>query len=194
MGRLPTIRTRSKNLRGHYIGFRKIDDQWFRFDDRVVHRVNIMWEYSVNLVVYQRNDTPVFMTAVDLSVIPQLQKAVVLNCRNSGGNGNDKQTNKQTSLQRPPLITPSTNDGNTVQSPENLPSIEKPQRVQPYQWNKDYVVCYAPDSTSSSEKGREFRTNSDTNYIPPKSTGTFWPNISNLSSHQMLLQSSIEAV
>ena len=180
VGRLPTICTRSKNLHGHYIGFRKIDDQWFCFDERVVHRVNIMWEYSVNLVVYRHNDTLAFMTAVDLSAIPQLQKAVVLNRRNSGGNSNDKQTDKQTSSQRPPLITPSTSDGNAVQSPKNLPSIEKPERVQPYQQNKDYVVYYAPDSTSSSEEGREDHTHSDSDYIPSKSTGTFWPNISKL--------------
>ena len=91
-----------------------------------------MQEYNVNLVVYQHNDTPAFITAVDLSVIPQLQKAVVLNHKNSGGNGNDNETSKQTSLQRPPLITPSATDGNAVDSPKNLPSIEKPERVQPY--------------------------------------------------------------
>ena len=153
-----------------------------------------MWEYNVNLVVYRCNDTPAFITPVDLSVIPQVQKAVVLNCKNSGGNGNDNETSKQTSLQRPPLITSSATDGNAVDSPKNLSSIEKPKRVQPYQQNKDYVIYYEANSTSSSEEAMEECTHSDTNYIPSKSAGTFWPNISQLCAHRMLLQSTIEAL
>ena len=77
---------------GHYIGFRKINDEWFHFDDGVVHRVQILHKYNVNLVVYRRNDTPAFMPPVDLSGIPHLQKSVVLNRKNSGGDANDKKT------------------------------------------------------------------------------------------------------
>ena len=129
VGRLPIVRTRSKNVCGHYIGFRKINDKWFCFDDGVVHRVQILREYNVNLVVYRRNDTPAFMPAVDLSGIPHLQKSVVLNRKNSGGEANDNKNTNGTSSQRPPLITPSSTDGNGVQSVGNLPSIEKPQRM-----------------------------------------------------------------
>ena len=193
-GRLPTIRTRSKNVRGHYIGFRKINDEWFCFDDGVVHRVQIQQEFNVNLVVYRRNDTPAFMPPVDLSGIPHLQKSVVLNRKNSSGDANDNKTTNGTSSQRPPLITPSSTDGNGVRSAANLPSIEKPQRMQPYRRNKDYVVYYAPNSTSSSEEPMEDRTHSDTDYIPPKSAGIFCLNICHLCSHVILCQWSIEGL
>ena len=185
---------RSKNVRGHYIGFRKINDKWFRFDDGVVHRVQILHEYNVNLVVYRRNDAPAFMPPVDLSGIPHLQKSVVLNCKNSGGDANDKKNTNDTSSQRPPLITPLSTDGNGVRSAGNLPSIEKPQRMQPYRWNKDYIVYYTPNSTSSSEEPMEDGTHSDTHYIPPKSAGIFWPNICHLCIHVMLCQWSIEGL
>ena len=180
MGRLPTICTRSKNVRGHYIGFRKINDEWFHFDDGVVHRVQIQQEYNVNLVVYRRNDTPAFMPPVDLSGIPHLQKSVVLNRKNSSGEANANKNTSGPSSQRPPLIAPSSSDGNVVRSVGNLPSIEKPKRTQPYRCNKDYVVYYAPDSNSSSEEPMEDRTHSDTEYIPPKSAGIFWLNICHL--------------
>ena len=86
------------------------------------------------------------MPPVDLSGIPHLQKSVVLNWKNSSGDANDNKNTNSPSSQRPPLITPSSTDGNVVQSVGNLPSIEKPQRMQPYRRNKDYVVYYAPDS------------------------------------------------
>ena len=95
---------RSKNVHGHYIRFRKINDEWFRFDDSVVHRVQIQQEYNVNLVVYRRNDTPAFMPPVDLSGIPHLQKSVVLNRKNSSGDANDNKNTNGPSSQRPPLI------------------------------------------------------------------------------------------
>ena len=72
------------------------------------------------------------MPSVDLSGIPHLQISVVLNHKNSGGDSNDKNSTNDTSSQRPPLITPSTTDGNGVWSAGNLPSIEKPQSMQPY--------------------------------------------------------------
>ena len=193
VGRLPTICTRSKNVRGHYIGFRKINDKWFRFDDGVV-RVQIQHEYNVNLVVYRRNDTPAFMPPVDLSGIPHLQKSVVLNRKNSSGDTNDNKNTNGTSSQRPPLITLSSTDGNEVRSVGNLPSIEKPQRTQSYRWNKEYIVYYAPNSTSSSEEPMENCTHSDTDYILPKSAGIYWPNICHLSSHVILCQCFIEGL
>ena len=153
-----------------------------------------MCEYSVNLGVYRCNDTPAFMPSVDLSGIPHLKKSVVLNCKNSGSDSNDKYTTNDTSSQRPPLITPLTTDGNGVWSAGNLLSIEKPQRTQPYRRNKDYIIYYAPDSTSSSEEAMEDRTHSDTDYIPPKSAGIFCLNIFQLCLQGMLCQSSIEAV
>ena len=192
--RLPTICTRSKNVCGHYIRFRKINGEWFRFDDGVVHQVQIQREYNVNLVVYRWNDTPAFMPPVDLSGIPHLQKSVVLNWKNSSGDTNDNKNTNGTSSQRPPLITPSSTDGNGVCSAGNLPSIEKPQRMQPYRQNKDYVVYYAPDSTSSSEEPMEDCTHSDTDYIPPKSAGIFYLNICHLCSHVILCQWSIEGI
>ena len=192
--RLPTIRTRSKNVRGHYIRFRKINDEWFRFDDGVVHQVQIQWEYNVNLVVYRRNDTPAFMPPVDLSGIPHLQKSVVLNLKNSSGDANDNKNTNGPSSQRPPLITPSSTNANVGQSVGNLPSIEKPQRMQAYRQNKDYVVYYAPDSNSSSEEPMKDHTHSDTDYIPPKSAGIFCLNICHLCSHVILCQWSIEGL
>ena len=113
VGRLLTG-TRSKNVCGHYIGFRKITDEWFRFDEGVVHRVQIQWEYNVNLVVYRRNDTPAFMPPVDLSGFPHLQKSVVLNRKNSSCEANANKNTNGPSSQRPPLITPSSSDGNVV--------------------------------------------------------------------------------
>ena len=181
-------------MHGHYIGFRKINEEWFHFDDGVIHRVQILCEYNVNLVVYRRNDTLTFIPSVDLSGIPHLQKSVVLNRKNSGGDGNDKKNTNNTSSQRPPLITPSTTDGNGVWSASNLPSIEKPQRMQPYRRNKDYVVFYAPDSTSSSEEPMEDCTHSDSDYIPPKSAGIFCPNIFHLCLHVMFCQCSIKGL
>ena len=181
-------------MRGHYIGFRKINDERFCFNDAVVHQVQILREYNVNLVVYRRNDTPAFLPPIDLSGIPHLQKSVVLNRKNSGVNTNDKKNTNDTSSQRPPLITPSSTDGNGVWSASNLSSIEKPQGTQPYRQNKDYIVYYTPNSTSSSEEPMEDHTHSDTDYIPPKSAGIFWPNICHLCVHVMLCQWSMKVL
>ena len=120
------------------------------------------------------------MPPVDLSGIPHLQKSVVLNRKNSSGEANANKNTNGPSSQRPPLITPSSSDGNVVQTAGNLPSIEKPKRTQPYRHNKDYIVYYALDSNSSSEEPMEDHTHSDTEYIPPKSAGIFCLNICHL--------------
>ena len=81
----------------------------------------------MNLVVYRRNDTPAFMPPVDLSGIPHLQKSVVLNRKNSSGDAKDNKNTNGTSSQRPPLITPSSSDGNGVQSVGDLPQLRSPR-------------------------------------------------------------------
>ena len=76
---LPTVRTRDCSLHAHYIAFQKMGDQWFCFNDGVVHKVNLLQTYSINLVIYRLENTEGYNPPMDLSSIPELGKSVVLN-------------------------------------------------------------------------------------------------------------------
>ena len=168
VGRLPTSRTRSRNVRGHYIGFRRMGQQWYRFDDGVVHKINIQRRYNVNLVFYRRQDIPPFISGADLSRIPTLGKVTVLNRKPSLRNAQDGDKKPDISS-RPPLITPAAEKASPkIMTP--LP-VEHPERIQPSRHHKDYVVYYPYDSLSSSDDEIIDRTHRDEEYKPPKNKG-----------------------
>ena len=163
------------SVRGHYIGFRKIGAQWFRFDDAVVHQVNLLQSYCINLAIYRRQDTPGYDMSTDLTIIPQLQKSIILNRRNSQSNNFTEDPNSSNSI-KPPLISPNNSDLPADPDPPKTPVIklEKPTCSQPYRSKKKYVVYYGMDSQSSSDEGKPDRTHPDEEYVPPSAKGTKW--------------------
>ena len=74
VGRLPTTQTRDCSVRAHYIGFHKMGNNWYRFDDVVVHKVTLMCAYSVNLVIYCMPEVPAYDPPMSLDAIPELRK------------------------------------------------------------------------------------------------------------------------
>lgn len=179
VGRLPTSRTRSRNVRGHYIGFRRINDNWYRFDDAVVHQINRQNSYSVNLVIYRRQDVPQFISGSDLSCIHVLGPVTILNRKSATANvkdsmskDNEDNVNGSERL-KPPLITPSKESPKESTKYSTPLKPEHPDRVQPSRGNKDFVIYYAYDSLSSSDEEPVDRTHTDHEYIPPRNKGNY---------------------
>ena len=174
IGRLPSLPSSSRqgrsSVRGHYIGFHKIGVQWFRFDDAVVHRVTLLHSYSINLAIYRRLDTPGYDTSTDLTIIPKLQKSIILNRRNSQSR-NITEDPKSSESNKPPLI--SGNDPDLDPHPPKTPAIkpERPTHSQPYRSKKEYVVYYGMDSQSSSDEAKPDHTHPDEEYVPPSNKG-----------------------
>ena len=55
-GQLPTFATRDYHIREHYIAFKKVNDTFIRFNDGMVHEVELEVDYTVNLLFYQHDD------------------------------------------------------------------------------------------------------------------------------------------
>ena len=176
VGRLPSLPSSSRrgcsSVRGHYIGFCKIGAQWFRFDNAVVHRVTLLHSYCINLTIYRRRDTPGYDTSTDLTIIPELQKSVILNRHNSQSN-NITEDPKSSNSSKPPIISGNDPDLAPHPEPPKTPAIkpERPTRSQPYRSKKEYVVYYGMDSQSSSDEGKPDRTHPDEEYVPPSNKG-----------------------
>ena len=174
VGRLPTRGRTHRNVRGHYIGFRKIGPNWYRFDDGVVHRVDLQAHYNVNLVMYRHQDTPAFISGADLSSVPVLGKVTILNRKpkpfvpQPQDNDIPDEVPENT---RPPLITKTDPEPKSAEKSSNTLKPERPQRHQPSRANKAYVLYYAPDSLSSSQEDIVDKTHSDSEYIPPNKKG-----------------------
>ena len=142
--------------------------EWYRFNDRVVHKINIQRRYNVNLVFYKCQDIPAFISGSHLSGIPTLGKVTVLNRKITAANGQDAGKGPDKSL-RPPLITPAPE---TPAPKINTPlPVEHPERVQPSRHNKEYVAYYTYDSLSSSDDEIIDRTHRDEEYKPPRNKG-----------------------
>ena len=127
-----SFRRGRSSVRGHYIGFRKIGAQWFRFDDAVVHRVTLLHSYCINLTIYRRRDTPGYDTSTDLTIIPELQKSVILNRCNSQSN-NVTEDPKSSNSSKPPVISGNDPDLGPHPQPPKTPAIkpERPTHSQP---------------------------------------------------------------
>ena len=189
VGRLPTRGRTRKNVRGHYIGFRKIGPNWYRFDDGVVHRIDLQPHYNVNLIMYRRYDTPAFISAADLSSIPVLGKVTVLNRKPKSVVSDPQEDLQQADLPesgRPPLITKSDPQPKSSQTSPKPLKPERPQRQQPSRGNKAYILYYTPDSLSSSEEDIVDKTHIDTDYIPPDQKGMLIFKFNYVNAHNWL--------
>ena len=56
VGQLPTIATHDYRICGHYIAFKKVNDTFIRFNDGMVHEVELEDDYTVNLLFYRHDD------------------------------------------------------------------------------------------------------------------------------------------
>ena len=172
VGRLPTTRTRDRSVRAHYVAFRKMGDTWYRFDDGVVHRINLMRAYSVNLVIYRMAQVPAYDLPMSLAAVPELGKSVILNCKPSETPQNAPTPSVQNPI-RPSLITPterrSSDVGNSM--PSNAMRPERPTRIQLSWRNKDFVVYFGLDSQSSGDEAPPDRTHPDSDYVPDTNRG-----------------------
>ena len=172
VSRLPTTRTRDRSVRAHYIAFCKMGDTWYRFNDGVVHRINLMCAYSVNLVIYCMAQVPAYDPPMSLAAVPELSKSVILN-RKASETPQNPPTPSVGNPIRPSLITPtekrSSDVGNSM--PSNAMRPERPTRIQPSQRNKDFVVYFGLDSQSSGDEAPPDRTHPDSDYVPDTNRG-----------------------
>ena len=154
-------------VQGHYIAFRCIEDSWYRFDDSVVHKVDLNHSYSVNLVIYRRHDMPPYICAASLAGVKTLTRSVPLNRKPK-----PKVTDNETSSSsRPPLITPDEHTSPITRSATRSMKVENPTQSQPNRGNKSYVIYYGIGSDSSSDENIEDKTHFDSEYVQPKSKG-----------------------
>ena len=171
--RLLTVRLRESKWHGHYIAFRKMGDQWLRFDDAVVHRVQLQRNYNVNLVIYRHQDRDPYISPLDLTQIPSLGRSVILNRKTTSAQSVAPPDKSSPASSRPSLITyeagPSTIE--PVDSPMIKPKM--PTHQQPGRASKEYVVYYGIDSKSSDEENSVDRTHPDSEYIPENPKGTY---------------------
>ena len=204
VGRLPVspLSSKAKTVQAHYIAFRKIDEEWFRFDDAVVHRVELQQRYSVSLIVYRQARVPAYFNHVDLDNVPMLQRSRILNRRNSESQKKETETKDAENVEqptpsnfasklrhRPSLITPDSEDvGRKKRSAVEL-KPEKPTRVQPSRRNKDLTVYYALESESSDYDTPDDAKNADSDYIPQEAPGQYMCriNVSNICITSRLL-------
>ena len=56
VGQLPTIATRDYRIPGHCIAFKKVNNTFIKFNDGMVHEVELEVDYTVNLLFYWRAD------------------------------------------------------------------------------------------------------------------------------------------
>ena len=142
-----------------------------------------MRAYNINLAIYCRYDTPGYDMLMDLTIILELGKPVILNRHKTDENT----SNVDDSLDnggKPALISGDQADVASSSTKSDSTSLqpEHPTHSQPYRSKKDYVVYYAMDSDSSSDELRPDKTHPDQEYIPPSLKGTlsqgmFHPNI-----------------
>ena len=147
-------------------------DTWYRFDDGVGHRINLMHVYSVNLVIYHMAEVPPYDLPMSLAAVPELGKSVILNRKKT----ETPQNAPTPSLQnpgRPSLITPtettSSDVGNSMASNGIRP--ERPMCMQPSRRNKDFVVYFGLDSQSSGEEAPPDCTHPDSDFVPNTNRG-----------------------
>ena len=179
VARLRQSRTSCSSVQGHYIAFRHIEDSWYRFDDSVVHKVDLNRSYSVNLVIYRKHDMLPYICAASLAGVKTLSRSVPLNQKPKPKVSEDKTS----SSSRPPLIMPDECTSLKRSSASGSLKLEVPTRSQPNRGNKSYIVYYGIGSDSSSDENIEDKTHSDSEYVQPKSRGktmqcTFLLNIS----------------
>ena len=143
---------------------------WYRFDDAVVHEVTLKASYNVNLVIYHRNDQPMYQAPADLSAVPRLGRTVVLNRKMSTDSPTNHGSSTSNVSGRPPLITPKVaSRGSAVNSMPLKP--EHPTRTQPPRHRKDYTMYYDINSASSEEENSIDKMHPDTGYTPEKAKG-----------------------
>ena len=159
--------------RGHYITFRKIREQWLRFDDAVIHCVQLQRSYNVNLVIYRHQDRDAYVSPLDLTQIPSLGRSVILNRKTPSAQLVALSQKSSPTSGRPSLITyeagPSTRDpiDSAMMKPE-MPTHQQPGRA-----SKEYVVYYGVDSQSSDKENSIDKTHPDSEYIPDNPKGTY---------------------
>ena len=173
-----TVRTRDRSLRAHYIGFHKMGDDWFHFNDAVIHKVNLLRSYCINLIIYRLENIEAYEPSMDLSGIPQLGKSVALNKRansyitsedNTGNINNGGSVNSAGSSRRgTPALINNDNDNVPMLANNTEPRPELPLYIQPSHRHKDFIVYFAPDSQSSGEEAPPNRTHPDDDYMLPK--------------------------
>ena len=157
-------------------------DGWYRFDDGVVHKVNIGCAYSVNMVFYRLSTVPAYKPPMSLESILELGKSIILNWKKSGQDNNIEPSNNKNLCSSgsmnegpPPLISsqPSTSTNGATHSESQTLGPEILTRRQPSRGSKDFVVYFGADSQSSVDETPPDRTHPDTDYIPDDNTGSF---------------------
>ena len=70
VGQLPTIATHDYCIRGHYIAFKKVNDMFIRFNNGMVHEVELEVVYTVNLLFYWHDDVQPMVWDLNFHKIP----------------------------------------------------------------------------------------------------------------------------
>ena len=74
VGQLPTIATHDYRICRHYIAFKKVNDTFVRFNDGLVHKVELEVDYTVNLLFYQRDDVQLMVWDLNFCKIPHYHR------------------------------------------------------------------------------------------------------------------------
>ena len=74
LGQLPTIATRDYRIHGHYIAFKKVNDMFIRFNDGMVHEVELEVDYTVNLLFYRCDDVQPMVWDLNFRKIPHYHR------------------------------------------------------------------------------------------------------------------------
>ena len=167
------VRLHESKRCGHYIAFRKIEEQWLWFDDAVIHHVQLQRSYNVNLVIYRSQDRDAYISPLDLMQIPSLGRSVILNRKTPNAQSVAPSQKSSSTSGRPSLIMyeagSSTRD--TIDSAMMKP--EMPTHQQPGRASKEYVVYYGVDSQSSDKENSIDKTHPNSEYIPDNPKGTY---------------------
>ena len=74
VNRRKTLTTRESKETGHYICYKYVNGILLRFDDVLVNRVDLLYQYYINLIMYRRYDIDAHKWEIDLGFIEHLNQ------------------------------------------------------------------------------------------------------------------------
>ena len=79
--RRKALTSRESKETGHYICYKYVNGILLHFDDALVHRVDLLYQYNINLIMYRRYDIDAHKWEIELGFIEHLnQVAFGLRC------------------------------------------------------------------------------------------------------------------
>ena len=67
--RRKALTTRESKETGHYICYKYVNGILLRFDDVLVNRVDLLYQYNINLIMYRRYDIDTHKWEIELGFV-----------------------------------------------------------------------------------------------------------------------------